>query len=103
MNADTLPHIHQAEEQPIAPAAADVATPSRHTAEPPALLIDARELARLLAVSLRHVHRMLAAGELPDPVRLGRALRWRRVDIEAFVDAGCDMTRWQAARKRSGR
>lgn len=50
------------------------------------LLVDTREAARLLAVSPRTVWSMMARGELPT-VRLGRAVRVRMADLEAFVAA----------------
>jgi predicted DNA-binding transcriptional regulator AlpA len=59
--------------------------------QPPALL-DAAALAALLSCSLRHVRRMDAAGQLPAPIRLGttgKAVRWRRSEVLAWIDAGC--------------
>jgi len=46
------------------------------------LAVDA--VAELLAVSIRTVRRMIVAGEIPV-VRLGRAVRIRRVDVEALI------------------
>lgn len=59
--------------------------------ESPTLLLDTRDLSNELRLSRRTVQRMLAAGTLPEPVRLPghRALRWRRADIEAWIAAGC--------------
>ena len=58
------------------------------------LLIDARDLARLLTVSPATIWRMRAAGRLPAPIRLtGSTLRWRRSEVLAWLDAGCpDLT-----------
>lgn len=65
----------------------------RHVAvpEPPvgALLITADELATLLGLSARTVWRMHSAGRLPAPVKLGRAVRWRQKEIDAWIEAGC--------------
>ncbi|MDA0591538.1 MAG: hypothetical protein O2820_06220 [Planctomycetota bacterium] len=58
------------------------------------LLIDARELARLLSVSLATCHRMKAAGKLPRELALSRGcVRWRRETVE----------RWLVASEREGR
>lgn len=58
------------------------------------LLIDARELARLLSVSLATLHRMKAAGKLPRELALSRgSVRWRRETVE----------RWLSASEREGR
>jgi excisionase family DNA binding protein len=46
------------------------------------LAVDA--VANLLAVSIRTVRRMIAAGDIPI-VRIGRAVRIRRVDVEALI------------------
>ena len=46
------------------------------------LAVDA--VADLLAVSIRTVRRMIAAGDIPI-VRIGRAVRIRRVDVEALI------------------
>lgn len=53
-----------------------------------ATLLKAREVADLLGIHERTVWRMVSAGTLPEPIRVGdRSVRWRLVDIEAFVAA----------------
>ena len=52
-----------------------------------ALLLDARAVAALLNVSAKTVQRLAARGELPQPIRLGRAVRWSRAAIETFLEA----------------
>ncbi len=54
-----------------------------------ALCLGIAEVARMLGVSERHVERMDASGKLPCPVRLGRAKRWLRADIDVWLAAGC--------------
>lgn len=57
---------------------------------PAPLLLRAEEAARLLAVSRSHFLAMHASGRLgPRPVKLGRAVRWRRLEVEAWCRAGC--------------
>lgn len=57
--------------------------------EDEALLMDTREVAKLLKISDRTVFSMHTNGEMPKPVRIGRAVRWGRVEIKAWVDEGC--------------
>lgn len=53
------------------------------------LLIAADEVARLLNISKRTLWRLLSAGKLPKPVRLGNAVRWRRDELEQWISQGC--------------
>jgi predicted DNA-binding transcriptional regulator AlpA len=39
--------------------------------------LEAEAVAAVLACSVRHVHRMAAAGHLPVPLRVGQLARWR--------------------------
>ena len=73
---------------------ADVAGPSP-------LLVDARCLAAMLAVSLRKLRAMDARGQIPAPVRVGnRAVRWRYAEVLAWLAAGCPPRQaWEAARR----
>ena len=49
-------------------------------------LIPAREVAKLLGVCERTVWNLTGSGHLPPPVRIGRrSVRWRLVDLEAFI------------------
>lgn len=60
------------------------------------LAITASEVAALLGVSRAHVWRLNAAGRLPEPVRLGKAVRWLRSEIEAWLAAGApDRDTWR--------
>lgn len=57
--------------------------------------LSAAEVAKLLGVSVRHVWTLYASGRLPQPVRLGRATRWHRTEIEAWMAAGAPSAdRW---------
>ncbi|TWT67023.1 Helix-turn-helix domain protein [Posidoniimonas polymericola] len=53
------------------------------------LLATPTQVAEMLQVSTRTLWRMRAAGKLPEPVRLGAAVRWRRDEIEQWVRDGC--------------
>ena len=56
---------------------------------PVALTANAKQVAVMLGVSVRQVWRLHTTGRLPKAVRLGNCVRWRRAEIEAFVEAGC--------------
>ncbi len=65
------------------------------------LLLSAREVARLLRVSERHLYTLQARGELPAPVRLGRCVRWRAMEVRAWVEAGSpSRVMWERIRRR---
>lgn len=59
----------------------------------PAVLIDARELARMLSVSVPTVWRMRQSLRIPEPLKLtSQTVRWRRSDIDSWLAAGCSST-----------
>jgi predicted DNA-binding transcriptional regulator AlpA len=70
-----------------------------------ALLIPDTEAARLCGIARATWHRLRAAGRVgPQPVRLGRAVRYRRSEVEAWAAAGCpDSRTWAATRAMEGR
>ena len=53
------------------------------------LLVDSREAARLLKVSPRTLWQMHTTGEMPPPIRIGRAVRWSLEVLKKWVEAGC--------------
>jgi excisionase family DNA binding protein len=68
------------------------------------LLIPDTEAAALAGVSRSTWHVLRAAGKLPAAVRLGRAVRWRRAEVVAWIDAGCpDARTWAAMQAAAGR
>ncbi len=52
----------------------------------PALLVDVNDVAQMLGVSARTVWRLAEVGQLPRPLHVGRAARWRTIDVLDFVD-----------------
>ena len=54
-----------------------------------ALLVTPDQLAGWLQVSKRSLWRLKSDGQLPPPIRLRKAVRWRVSDIEAWLVAGC--------------
>jgi len=71
-------------------------------ASPPALL-DVDQVAALCGCSTRHVRRLADAGRMPAPVKLGALIRWRRADLDAWLDAGCKAVRAATAAGRAAR
>jgi excisionase family DNA binding protein len=59
------------------------------TRERTAVLIPAEELATMLGVSERTLWRLLSAGKLPEPVRIGRNTRWRAAEVRDWIEQGC--------------
>lgn len=55
----------------------------------PSLMLTAADVAALLACSTKTVYRLADRGALPRPVRLGGLLRWRRGEIDQWIDEGC--------------
>lgn len=63
-------------------------------------LLTVKEVAAALKVSPRQVWKLKTMGRLPWPVRLGRSVRWRADEIEAWIEAGCPTReRWEAMRR----
>ena len=56
-----------------------------HSEEPGRRLLRDREVAAALNISVRLVWKLTASGVLPEPMRLGRATRWRAEDIDRLL------------------
>jgi predicted DNA-binding transcriptional regulator AlpA len=52
-------------------------------------LLPVGAVAAILNVSPRSLWKMLYSGKLPTPVRLGRSVKWRLTDVQAFIARGC--------------
>ena len=59
----------------------------------PATLLDVEQVAAILSVSARTVYRMADSGAMPRPRHLNTLIRWSRLEIEAWVKAGCPSCR----------
>jgi excisionase family DNA binding protein len=65
------------------------------------LTLSASESAKLLGISRAHFYRLHAAGQVPRPVRLGRAVRWVRQEIEEWLRAGAPpRVKWETMKRR---
>ena len=62
------------------------------------VLLTVKEVAEMLGLSERTVYRLSDAGNMPRPVKLGAAVRWRTKELEAWIEDGCP-ARPQAARR----
>ena len=51
-------------------------------------LLTIKEVAQRLAVSVDTIRRLAEARKFPQPVRVGRSVRWRMADVEAYLDRG---------------
>ena len=49
-------------------------------------LLRIKEAADILAISVRALYRLVADGQLPAPVKIGRATRIPRSDIERYIN-----------------
>ncbi len=56
---------------------------------PRPILVTAETLADLLTISVRSVWRLHSAHRIPKPVRLAGNVRWRLIEIEKWIAAGC--------------
>ncbi|MGO9113940.1 MAG: helix-turn-helix transcriptional regulator [Thermoguttaceae bacterium] len=61
------------------------------SSETPAL-ITATDFAAMLKVSVRTLWRLRSGGKIPEPVRLGGAVRWRLDEVKDWIAGGCRMS-----------
>lgn len=71
--ADTMTTEHETEQLPVDPTE----------------LLTAGDLARRLRLSIRMVRKLNSEGSLPNPIRLGRSIRWRASEVAEWIAAGC--------------
>jgi predicted DNA-binding transcriptional regulator AlpA len=73
------------------------AVPGAHGLPSPSpLLLRAADAAALCDTSLRTWRTWDVAGKTPQPIRIGRSLRWRASELHAWIAAGCpDRSTWQ--------
>jgi excisionase family DNA binding protein len=53
------------------------------------LLMTADQLATALQISKRSIWRLCDERKIPEPIRLGGAVRWRVKEVEAWLASGC--------------
>lgn len=63
-------------------------SPAQPNDESP-LLVPVRTVAKLMQVSPRTVWRMLSAGLIVEPRRIGNVVRWHIDELKAWIAGGC--------------
>jgi predicted DNA-binding transcriptional regulator AlpA len=58
-------------------------------AQAPPLAVSAAAAAALVGISRGHWLRLCSAGRVPEPVRLGRCVRWNVDELKRWIEAGC--------------
>ena len=48
-------------------------------------MLTVRDMASLLRITTRAVHAQRSRGKLPNPIRIGRLVRWRRAEVERWL------------------
>lgn len=61
----------------------------RDDADDEPLLVKAAQIAELMQISPRSLWRLRSGGKIPEPLRIGGAVRWRLDDIKIWIAAGC--------------
>lgn len=56
-------------------------------------LIDAETASVIVGVSRRTWYRYVENGDVPQPVRFGGSVKWRREEIDEWIRAGCPRVR----------
>ena len=52
-------------------------------------LLTRTETVKILRCSLKHLDNMIAKGQCPKPIRLGKAPRFRKAELLEWIAAGC--------------
>jgi len=66
-------------------------------------LISAAELRDQLGIAARTFYTYRAMGKLPKAIRLGRTLRYKADEIDAWIVAGCPpLVEWEQIKHRNG-
>jgi excisionase family DNA binding protein len=56
--------------------------------DPRDALLTAKDVAGLLNVDIRTLRRLRHLGDVPKPITVGRVLRWRRRDLDRWLEDG---------------
>ena len=59
---------------------------AEHTADKTDSLLSVEEIAMKLNLCTRSVWRLVAKGELPEPIRVGHSRRWYPADLKAYLE-----------------
>lgn len=59
-------------------------------------MIDAEAAAAIVGVARRTWYRYVENGDVPQPVRFGGSVKWRREEIDEWIKTGCPRGRKDA-------
>ena len=66
-----------------------------------AALLSAKKAAAFCGISVRQWWRWNSSGSTPRAVRIGSTKRWRRDELQSWIEAGCPtLLEWESRRKR---
>lgn len=66
--------------------------------------LDAKGVSELLGISQRHLWKLHAGARIPEPIRLGRSVRWNRAELLAWMEAGAPARdEWESQKGRAAR
>ena len=54
----------------------------------PTLITD-KDVAQMLKISVRHLHRIKSRGDIIQPVKIGKLTRWNLEQVEQWIQSGC--------------
>ena len=49
-------------------------------------MLTIQEVAKVLAVSVMTIYRMMRRGEFPRPLKIGKCSRWKRETVDAWLN-----------------
>ena len=56
-------------------------------------LITDKDVADMLQISVRHLHRLKSRGDVIPPVKIGKLTRWNLKEVEQWIRNGCPSSR----------
>lgn len=56
-------------------------------------LLSLKDLESIVNFSKSKIYRMVDAGQMPRPMKIGTSTRWRAADIKRWIDGGCKKVR----------
>ena len=54
----------------------------------PSLVTD-KDVAQMLKISVRHLHRLKSRGDFIHPIKIGKLTRWNLEEVEHWIRNGC--------------
>ncbi len=62
---------------------------SKESTMPSPVLLDINDISAKLRLSVRTIWRLRDKGGMPQSLTLGKSVRWKATEIDAWVEAGC--------------